>query len=71
MNFYILNEREVRINLPMTQCIDLMIDTMVSLANGQINIPHRMIIPLHEKRNYLYAISGMVKNTSTFWGKDY
>ena len=58
MTLRILTAGDVRALMPMADCIDVMRDAMVALAQGQVAMPPRVITPLADGRGLMATMPG-------------
>ena len=69
MSLKIISKDAVKKYLPMTACIDLMAETMVSVLSGQMQIPQRTFVPLPSKKGVFIVMPGASTDPAIFGAK--
>ncbi|QIB65048.1 ornithine cyclodeaminase family protein [Kineobactrum salinum] len=57
-SFRILNGTTVRAALPMQECVDLMVETMMAVSQGRSQIPLRTVMPVPESAKLMGVMPG-------------
>lgn len=65
----LLNYQEVSELLPMSQCVDLMAETLAALASGTAVQPLRMVMPLPGRNGLLAAMPGYLNDRQAIGSK--
>jgi ornithine cyclodeaminase len=68
MKLLIVNQAEVERLLPMSDCITVMTDALMALANGQVHLPLRMVVRPREASGVLALMPAYVSGERASYG---
>lgn len=69
MPLLILRAQEIRMLLPMPDCIEMMSQAMRALSAGSVNVPPRTITPLGDGNDFFFLMPGASADPAAFGAK--